>query len=255
MHIAVVLRLGPDLTEELEVNEDQTDIDREWIGIKLNDLDDQALEEAVLLKERFGGHITAIAVTDEGMERQLQTAIARGADDAIAIEHELASGANARTSAHLLASVIRDLGIDLVLTGVQTSEDVFGQLAPFLAGILQWRTVNGVNGVSIVGNSLEVNQEYSGGHSSTFAVQLPAVLGIQAASRPPRYVSGTKLRQATSIAVKKQNGTVPDQFASPRIASLRVPDRSNRAEMIEGDAKTVVARLVTLLGERGILGA
>jgi electron transfer flavoprotein beta subunit len=254
MHIAVVLRLGPDLTEELEINADQTDIDREWIGIKLNDLDDQALEEAVLLKEAHGAKITAIGIAADGMDRQLQTAIARGADDALAVESD-GDNPNSRTVAHLLAPVIRDRGVDLVLTGVQTSEDVFGQLAPYLAAILKWQTLNGVNRVAKVGEGLEVTQEYSGGYASTFAVKGPVVLGIQTASQPPRYVSGTKLRQATSFAVRKLGGELPNGFTPTAISSLRVPDRSHQAEMLGSDAKTVVARLLQVLGERGILGA
>ncbi|MFA1671959.1 hypothetical protein ACDY97_03850 [Rhizobium mongolense] len=253
MHIAVVLRLGPDLTEELEINEDQTDIDREWVGIKLNELDDQALEEAVLLKEAHGAKLTAIGLAGEGVERQLQTAVARGADDAVAIEHD-GGNVDSRTAAHLLSAAIREMGVDLVLTGVQASDDVFGQLAPFLGGLLDWRTLNGVSWVSVANDGLEVTQEYSGGYASTFSVKLPAILGIQAASQPPRYVSGSKLRQATSFAVRKSHGDLPAGFTSPAISNLRVPDRGHQAEMIGGDAKAVVAKLLKVLGERGILG-
>lgn len=253
MHVAVVLRLAPDLTEELEINADGTDIDREWIGFKLNDLDDQALEEAVLLKEANGVKVTALALAGEGIERQLQTAIARGADDAVQVGHDLVNPGS-RAAAHLLAPVIRDLGADLVLTGVQTSEDVFGQLAPFLAGLLKWRVVNGVNGVRIAGDGLEATQEYSGGYAARFAVPVPAVLGIQAASQPPRYVSGSRLRQASSFQVRTLDVALPEGFAPPAVSGLSLPERSNSAEMIEGDAPAVVARLLHVLSERGVLG-
>ena len=44
MHIAVVLRIVPDLSEDFDISEDGTDIDREWVGLKLNEFDDHALE-------------------------------------------------------------------------------------------------------------------------------------------------------------------------------------------------------------------
>jgi electron transfer flavoprotein beta subunit len=88
MHLAVILRLIPDLSEELEIDDSGTDIDRQWIGFKLNEFDDQALEEAVLLKERFGAKVTAIALAAEGSDRILQTAVARGADEALRIDHD-----------------------------------------------------------------------------------------------------------------------------------------------------------------------
>ena len=59
MHTAVILRLVPDIAEELEIDSAGTDIDREWIGIKLNEFDEHALEEAILLKESVGAHVTA----------------------------------------------------------------------------------------------------------------------------------------------------------------------------------------------------
>ena len=79
MHVAVILRLNPVLTDELELTDDAKDIDREWIGLELNPFDDQALEQAVLLKENHGAKVTAIAAEAEGGERLLKTALARGA--------------------------------------------------------------------------------------------------------------------------------------------------------------------------------
>lgn len=50
IHIATNLRLNLTLTDELELTDDGTDIDREWIGVDLNQFDDQELEQAVLLQ-------------------------------------------------------------------------------------------------------------------------------------------------------------------------------------------------------------
>lgn len=254
MHIAAILRIVPDQNEDLEIDDSGADIDREWIGLKLNEFDDQALEEAVLLKEAAGARVTAVALAGDGAERQLQTAIARGADDALLVDHDIDGIPGARAAAHLLAGPLRDLGADLVLTGVQTPEDVFGQLAPFLAGLLGWPVLNAVHGVGAGAGGLEVVQEYSGGRAARFAVTGPAVLGVQTASRPPRYVSGSKLRQASSATIARAAGALPDGFAAPRIAALAEPARSNRAEMLDGDAEAVAERLAGLLAERGLLG-
>ena len=58
MHIAVVLRIVPDLAEELEIAESGKEIDREWVGLKLNEFDDHALEEDVLIKEQTKAKVT-----------------------------------------------------------------------------------------------------------------------------------------------------------------------------------------------------
>lgn len=255
MHIAVVLRIVPDLSEDFDISEDGTDIDREWVGLKLNEFDDHALEEAVLIKEANGATVTAVAIAGDGAERQLQTAIARGADAALLIQHDIDGPITSRMAAHLVAHALPGLGADLVLTGVQTNEDVYGQLAPFLAGALGWPTLNAVHGVAVNGSELLVTQEYSGGFSAQFALSGTAVLGVQTATKPLRYVSGSKLRQASSVTIAKAQASLPDTFVPSRTEVLERPERSGSAEMISGDASAVAKKIVAVLAERGLLGA
>lgn len=254
MHLAVILRLIPDLSEEFEIDDSGTDIDREWIGFKLNEFDDQALEEAVLLKERFGAKVTAVALAAEGSDRVLQTAVARGADEALRIDHMEERIDSATKAASLLAGPLTEIGATLVLTGVQTPEDIFGQLAPTLAGQLGWPTVNAVSNISVREEKIVVQQEYSGGFSALLQVSGPAVFGVQAASQPPRYVSGTKLRQAQSTPIRSIDAG-PAAASAAKISSLRIPDRGSHAEMLSGDADSVAARVLNILKERGLVGA
>lgn len=74
---AALLRMTPDPDAQLELNADANGLDREWLDPKLNDFDDHALEEAVLLKEATSGSVIAVAI-GEGSNRTLQMAIARG---------------------------------------------------------------------------------------------------------------------------------------------------------------------------------
>lgn len=255
MHIAVVLRIVPDLSEDLDIADNGTEIDREWVGLKLNEFDDHALEEAILIKEASGARVTAIAFAGDGAERQLQTAIARGADDALMIESDTDGVLSSRMAAHFLAQALPDLGATVILTGVQTSEDVFGQMAPFLAGALNWNTVNAVHGVTVDGSDLLVTQEYSGGHSAQFVVSGPAVLGVQTASKPLRYVSGSKLRQASGTVIAKASVDMPFGMVTDQTDKLERPQRGSSAEMIAGDAAAVAKKIVAVMAERGLLGA
>lgn len=256
MHIAVVLRLVPDLTEELPIADSGSDIDREWIGMKLNEFDDHALEEAVLLKEGAAARVTAIALEGEGVDRMLQTAIARGADAAVKVGHGLDRVPDQRTAARLLVGAIEGLGVDLVLTGVQTPEDIFGQLAPYLAAMLGRPCVNAIGGVApAVEGRIHVQQEYSGGLSATLEVDLPAVLGIQTASQQPRYVSGSRLRQAMGATIETVAASAAGRPSPAVVTAMREPDRGNGAVMLDGDADAVAGKIVAVLRERGLIGA
>jgi electron transfer flavoprotein beta subunit len=120
MQVAVVLRLVPDLSGEFEIADDGKDIDREWVGMRLNEFDDHALEEAILLKEAEGATVVAVALDGEGVDRMLQSAIARGADRAVKISTSTEGILSSRAAAPIIAAAVQQLGIELVLTGVQT---------------------------------------------------------------------------------------------------------------------------------------
>src|ERR1051325_125788 len=79
MNIAVAIRLMPKPGEELELDASGTDIDREYVDMTICDFDDQALEEAVLIKDATGATVTAVGLKADGSEEALRVAYARGA--------------------------------------------------------------------------------------------------------------------------------------------------------------------------------
>ncbi len=254
MHIVVIMRMTPDLAEEFDLNEDGTDIDREWTGIKLNEFDDHALEEAVIIKENTGATVSALAVAGDGVDRMLQSAVARGADRALRIDVEDEDKLDSRAATPVLAEAIKELGADLVITGVQTAEDVFGQLAPYLGAALGYPQVSAASGLVAGDGTISVRQEYSGGRSALIEVQLPAVVGLQTASQPPRYVSGSRLRQAMTDNVLETLTTASQPLANTaEVTSLGVPERSGGAEILEGTPEEIAGRIHAILLERGIL--
>lgn len=252
MHIAVVLKQVPDLVEELEIDSGGKDLDRSFVKMKLNEFDDHALEQAVLLKESSGAKVTAVAVAAEGVDQVLYAAKARGADAAVKVEagEELL---DSRRAASAIAESIKQLSPDLVLTGVQAADDLFGQTAPFLAAALGWPHVSVVSGVEVAGGNVRVHQEYSGGRTATIEVDLPAVIGVQAAPQPPRYVPVSKLRQAMAAgALESASGVAPAAPAGVAVIGVAKPESGRGAEMLSGSAAEVADRIAALLAERGL---
>jgi electron transfer flavoprotein beta subunit len=253
MHIVTVVRLVPDLLEEIQVNEQGTDIDREWIGVKLCEFDDHALEEAVLIKEASGATVTALGLAVEGMDRVLQSAVARGADRTVKIDCGEAV-LDSRALAKLLNETLPQLKPDLVLAGVQAPDDLFGQLVPFLGTLMGRPHASGITGAQIDGAAVHIQQEYGAGRAARLKLTLPAVLGIQSASQPPRYVSGTKLRQAIQgTKIETLPGT-SSSAGSGTVKEMRRPARGQGAEMIEGEAEDVAGKIYDALASRGLLG-
>jgi electron transfer flavoprotein beta subunit len=250
MKILVLLRMSPEPGGALDLNADGTGLDREWLDLRLNDFDDHALEEAVLLKEATAGSVIAVAV-GEGAQRTLQMAIARGATSAIAIDWPDDRMIVAPSIAPTIAALARDLAVDVVMTGVQMSEDILGQAAPMIGGLLGWGHVSGTSNVSIsAGGALAVTQERGSGFVARYLVATPAVLGVQTASKPPRYASGTKLREATKTPI--------EQYALGKacpmlpVISLQ-PTKSGSAQPLGGSPKLAAESLVRVLAEKGLI--
>ncbi len=254
MNIAVAIRLMPKAGDELEVDPSGTDIDRELVDMVISEFDDQALEEAVLIKEATGATVTAVALQAEGAEQALRVAYARGADRVVLVEAGEIDAYDSRTAALAFAEAFRALAPDLVLIGVQTPSDVFGQTAPALAVALGWPQASVVVGVTVADGTARVTQEYAGGRLAVLGLELPAVVGVQSASAPPRYVSMGRLRQAMTEATAETIAVsidAPDSAST--LVSLARPELQGGATMLEGDAEEVAAQIVAVLRERGAL--
>jgi electron transfer flavoprotein beta subunit len=254
MKIVVLVKLVPDLVEELAINDRGTNLDSDWLRLKLNEFDDHAIEQAVLLKERYGAHVTVMAPNLECADDALFMASAKGADRLVKLIGDFEQGLDNHALARAFASHLEGVQPDLVLTGVQAHDDLDGPLGPLLAGHLGLPYVGYVSGVSFSDGFVSVRKEYPGGLIADMEVTLPAVLGIQAAERPLSYVAFSKVRQAMKTAVI-ENIQAPelDRRFAPNRERMYKPESGERATMIAGDANQAAARLVEIFQELGVL--
>jgi len=254
MNIIVPVKFVPDLVEELKIDDAGARLDPDWVRLKVNEFDEHAIEEAVLLKERGMGSVTVIALDADCAEDVLYTAAAKGVDRIIKLCGDFGEGVNSHALARLLSPVIQELQPGLILTGVQAHNDLDGPLGPLLAELLGYPYVGYIAGVSINDHQATIRKEFPGGLIVEMEVGLPAVLGIQAAEQPPRYVAFSKIRQAAKTT---QIGEMPvnevDWSQGPVISRMYQPESSRRAEMIKGDVHAVADRLVNILVEAGAI--
>ena len=251
MNIIVPIKQVPDLVEELEINSAGTDLDREWLKMKLSEFDDHAMEEALLMKEDQGANITAIALASDDIDKALFAAAAKGADKLIKVTG--VEGSSTHETAKAMANVIKDMEFDIVMTGVQAVDDRDGQLAVLLAHYLGLPHVSVVTGVEASGGSVTVLKEYGGGMVAEFEVSTPVVLGIQAARETPRYVPVAKVRRA-------MKGSTIDEVAAgdigvdagSSVSKMYKPDTGGGAEMIDGSAEDQASKIMELLTQKGI---
>jgi len=253
MNIIVIAGLVPDLVEELEIDGSGTALDTTWLRMIINEFDDHAIEQAILLKEKNGAHVTVLAIEQEGIDEVLFTAAAKEADRLIKLLGDF-EGSNSHALARTFATVIKDLSPDLILTGVQAHTNIDGAVAPMLASILDMPYVGYIAGVNVADGKVSARKEYPGGLIGEMEVSLPAVLGIQASEQPPRYVAVSKVRQAMKTAtIEEQEAAELDPSGGMSVSRMFPPETTDRAVMIEGSEDDIADKLVELFKEVGAL--
>src|SRR5204862_6914242 len=136
MKIAVCIKQVVTREWQLRVNEQKTWIRDQDASFELNEPDAYALEEALRLKEKHTGEVIVCSAGPARATQVIREALVRGADRAVHVESDALATADAGTVAAALAGAIAPEQVDLVLTGLQSDDQGFGQVGVILAETL-----------------------------------------------------------------------------------------------------------------------
>jgi electron transfer flavoprotein beta subunit len=254
MDIVVPMQQTVDLVEELELNDAGTDVEREYLKFVANEWDEQALEEALLLKEAAGGTVTVVGIDETDVDGTLFAALAKGADRAVKLSGDFEEGVSSHRRAAILAAWLGNESFDLVLVGVQSPEDLDGQTGVILANLLDVAHVSVAIGVEPHDGGVKVSQEFGGGVVHELALSGRGVVGIQAARQSPRYVSISRVRAAMKEGgLEEVDAPDVDAPTGTVVRRLYAPESTSHAEMLEGGADEVAARIMEIVRERGLV--
>ena len=255
MKTVVVLRQLPDLIEPLEIADSGTALDLDGGTFVVNEYDDHAMEQALLLKESAGGEVIALALDFGDVDDTLYAASAKGTDQIVKLAWEEEAPPSPSSAAAMFAEVVREMQPDLVLVGGQSYDELEGSMAPLLAMALGWPYVGVVRGVKVIedGTTVRAFKEFPGAVTSEMNVTLPAVLGILAADQPPRYVPVSRIRSAMkSAAFDRREALVAAVPSAVTVQRLYPPESGERAEILEGTDEETAARIAAILEEKGL---
>jgi electron transfer flavoprotein beta subunit len=256
MNIVVVLRQVPDLTEPLQVADSGTSLDWDAVTFLTNESDEHALEQAILMKERGGGTVTVVALDFGEVDNALYAGVAKGADRVVKIPVDEQEPPSEQAAAAMFAEVIKGLEADVVMIGCRAHNELEGALGAPLAEALQLPHLGVVRGVEWTDDSsaLRAYKQYPGAVKAQMSVRLPAVLGIQGADQPPRYVAVNRIRTAMmETSFDEQEPDAPELAAGMTITRMYLPEPAERAEMIQGAAEEVAARIARILERKGLI--
>jgi electron transfer flavoprotein beta subunit len=260
MEILVCVKRVPDTAEnEIEVNRDGSDIQRDDLVYSVNEWDNYAVEEAIQIRDKAGGSVTVVTVGDEEAEEVLRREMAMGADNGMHLMDDAFDGSDGRAVAGILKAAVEKGTYDLVLTGVM-ADDGAGQVGGMLAAMLDWPYASVVNKIELTdGNKIRVGREIEGGNQEISDIELPCVLSIQTGINEPRYVGIRGIRKVASVDIPVHGlsdlGLAADTLGAAGARVKRVdyfvPDLGEGAEMLEGSTEEIIDKLIELLKSKG----
>ena len=210
MHIVVCIKQVPD-SAQIRVHPVTNTIMRQGVPAIVNPYDLYALEEALRLKDRFGGRVTVLCMGPPQAEEALRKCISFGATDAILVTDRAFAGADTLATSYALAAAIRKIGaeqaVDLVFTGKQTIDGDTAQVGPGIAkrlGLQLLTYVSRIVAVDLDARRLEVERRAEGG-VQLLETRLPALITMLEGTNEMRFASLDDMLRAGRFAVRKWN--------------------------------------------------
>jgi electron transfer flavoprotein beta subunit len=249
MKIIAAIKQVPSRDAALRVDASGTWINEAGLSFEINEPDAYALEEALQLKEKYGGEVIALCLGPERASSSIREALAKGADRAI---HIVAPDPNAWDSlgiARLIAAASQPENPDLILTGLQSDDLGFGQTGVIVAELLGRPHSTLTMQVEAAGAGIKVKRELEDGWFQHIELPLPAVLTIQSGINRLRYATLMGIKKAKSKEVKQIPAASLGVDASPTVTLHRVysPGRAKQTVLLEGSAREQAAQLAERL--------
>lgn len=266
MHAIVCIKQVPDTTD-VKVNPETGTLIREGVPSIVNPFDTYAIEEALRLREKFGGKVTVISMGPPQAKEALKEAIAMGADEAILLSDRAFAGSDTWATAYTLANAIRKIGdFDVILCGKQAIDGDTGQVGPGIArqlDIEQLTYVFKIQEIDFQAKRIRVERLLEEGRE-VVETRLPALLTVVKDINQPRYPTIMGIRRATRTEIPVWTAAdLPD--AKPELLGLKgsptqvvrvfnPPPRSGQIVMIEGESpQEQAAKLADLLLQEKVI--
>ena len=258
MDIVVCVKTNPDL-QMVRVKNREAVV--EAVPYKLGDLDKNALETAVQLRDAVGGTVTAVSVAEGNrkLRETIKEALAMGADSAAVVDDPALAGADPAAVAAVLAAAVKKLpACDLVLFGEGSTDNYSGQVGPRVAELLGVPQVGFARKVEAVDGAVRCERSMDE-MIETLEVALPAAVTVVSEINEPRIPSLMHIMKAKSKPVEEW--TLADLGLDAGAVAARREIVSNLAEeqdrkhvLFEGSAAEQADAFVNALIKEGVLG-
>ena len=255
MNIVVCIKQVPETTE-VRINPETNTLMREGVKSIINPFDMYAIEEAVRLKERFGGKISVITMGPPQADSALREAISMGADEGYLVCDRAFAGSDTWATSYTLAGAIRKLGaFDLIICGKQASDGDTAQVGPGISTHLNIPQVTYVKKVEEATDKMMRVERMLEEGFEIIETPLPALLTVVKEINEPRIASLKGLMRAKNAKItmftQKELDLDPQQIGlcgSPtQVVKIFTPTPRIGGQILKGEIPDIAKELVELI--------
>jgi electron transfer flavoprotein beta subunit len=255
MNIIVCLKPAPDPKhwDKIQLHPVTKALQREGIPSVLGSLDKRALEEGLLIKEKIGGKVAAMAMAPPSAKENLMEALAMGADEGYLLSDRAFAGSDTWATSWVLSKGIAKYGkFDLILCGSYSLDGSTGHVGSQLAEFLNIPNVIQVSGIEKIEEGMVRTKSIMEGGYRIMESPLPALLTVTREINTPRFTSlfgviEAESKPMTTWSLGDMGISLEDvgfKGSPTQTGDVFIPEKKRKVEMLTGEPEVVVKEIL-----------
>ncbi len=261
MNIIVLVKQVPD-TSEVKINRETNTLIRDGVPSIINPFDMYAIEEALRLREKHGGKVTAVTMGPPQAAEALKEAISLGVDDVVLLSDRAFAGADTWATSYALSQGIKKIAdYDLIIAGKQAIDGDTAQVGPETADMLGIPFVAYIKKIEqIEGKKMLAERLMDEGYD-VVETSLPALITVVKEINQPRVPSLKGKMKAKSLKVTSWNakdiGADDSKCGlkgSPtKVVKIFPPAARGQREVLTGSMEDQITTVISKLKEQSFI--
>ncbi|MBI9108367.1 MAG: electron transfer flavoprotein subunit beta/FixA family protein [Spirochaetales bacterium] len=269
MNIGVLVKPVPDPEQynTITIDPQTKRLNREGVPSIVNPADKCAIEEALRLKEKFGGKVVVFGMAPPDGREKLLECLAMGADEAVLVSDRAFGGADTLATSYTLVKALEKKAaeggsFDLILAGNESADGATGHVPAQVGEQIGYNHLSGIvkieSGSESEPSTLTVFQKYENGKNE-FTIKLPAVIGVSRDINKPRYTSAMGVIKAKkkpfdiydTINLEHDKERIGLAGSPTKAGAIFSPDTRRKSEELSGSPEEIAEELVKRIKATG----
>ena len=226
MKILVAVKRVIDYNVQIRIKEDGSGVVTDNVKMSTNPPDDNAIEEAVKIKESGKAtEVVAVTIGEEKAQETVRKALAVGADRGIHVKVD--NSLEPLAVSKILEKIVDKEKPDLVFMGKQAIDDDCNQTGQMLSALLNWPQATFASKIEVKEKSLEVTREIDEG-LETIEINVPAIVTCDLRLNEPRYASLPNIMKAKKKPIEEISAADLGVDTAPRVEQIKVEEPPKR---------------------------